>query len=256
MSTDTSPETASFGFEEVPKAEKAGRVRGVFENVASRYDLMNDLMSGGMHRLWKDAAVARLNPQPGEVILDLAGGTGDLARRMRDRVEKIRKRRGGESADITVVDINEAMLAAGQKRGDAEGLSWRVGDAERLPFPDKHADAAIISYGIRNVTDVQQALYDAYRVLKPGGRFFCLEFSRLAVGGIEPVYDAFSFKVIPWIGKRVANDEASYRYLVESIRKFPDQETFAGMIRKAGFRRVGFMNFAGGVTALHWGFVG
>jgi demethylmenaquinone methyltransferase / 2-methoxy-6-polyprenyl-1,4-benzoquinol methylase len=253
--TDHATETASFGFEEVPRTEKGARVKSVFNRVAQRYDLMNDLMSAGMHRLWKDAAVDRLNPQPGEVILDVAGGTGDLARRIRGRAESARRRRGGEPAQIHVVDINEEMLQAGRSRGDDEGLVWQVGDAERLPFPDAYADGYIISFGIRNVTDVQQALFDARRVLKPGGRFVCLEFSRIAVGALEPLYDAYSFTLIPQIGKVVANDEAAYRYLVESIRRFPDQQAFAEMMKKAGFARVSFRNFAAGVVAMHWGYV-
>ena len=251
-------DTASFGYEDVPAAEKAGRVKAVFDRVASRYDLMNDLMSAGLHRLWKDAAVARLNPRPGEVILDVAGGTGDIARRIQKRVEAIRRRRGGELADIHVCDINEEMLEAGRRkdggRGE-EGFSWKVADAEAMPFPDAFADAYVISFGIRNVTDIPKALKEARRIVKPGGRFVCLEFSRMAIAGVSDVYDAYSFKVIPAIGKFVANDEAAYRYLVESIRRFPDQETFSGMIADAGFGRVGYRNFAGGATALHWGFV-
>ena len=260
---DPATATASFGFEDVPSAEKADRVRAVFDRVAKRYDLMNDLMSGGMHRLWKDAAVAKMNPQPGETILDIAGGTGDLARRIRKRVDAAISRRGGAPARIIVSDINEEMLEAGRRRslkarslkeGDPDGLEWLAGNAEALPFEDAMADAYIISFGIRNVTDVQKALGDAYRVLKPGGRFVCLEFSRMAIGGVGGLYDAYSFTVIPQIGKLVANDEAAYRYLVESIRRFPEQETFAGMIRTAGFGRVGWRNYAGGVVALHWGF--
>lgn len=246
-------DTASFGFEDVPRGEKAPRVKAVFDRVAARYDLMNDIMSGGMHRIWKDAAVAKLNPQPGERLLDVAGGTGDIARRIARRAERVRERRGGEPAEITVVDINEEMLDAGRRRG-ADGLDWQVGDAEALPFPAACADGFIISFGIRNVTDIPQALREAHRVLKPGGRFVCLEFSRLAVGGVGPLYDAWTFGAIPRIGKLVANDADAYRYLVESIRRFPDQETFAGMIRAAGFARVGWRNFAGGVVALHWGF--
>jgi demethylmenaquinone methyltransferase/2-methoxy-6-polyprenyl-1,4-benzoquinol methylase len=253
MAADLGAETASFGFEDVPRQEKARRVRHVFDRVASRYDLMNDLMSGGMHRLWKDAAVARLNPRPGETILDVAGGTGDIARRISRRVEAARRRTGGPPARIIVSDINEEMLEAGRRRGE-DGLEWQTGDAEHLPFPERFADAYIISFGIRNVTDVAQALRDAHRVLKPGGRFVCLEFSRMAIGGLGPAYDAYSFQVIPRIGKLVAKDEAAYRYLVESIRRFPDQETFSGMIKHAGFTRVGWRNFAGGVVALHWGF--
>jgi demethylmenaquinone methyltransferase / 2-methoxy-6-polyprenyl-1,4-benzoquinol methylase len=244
---------ASFGFEDVPAAEKAPRVRAVFDRVARRYDLMNDLMSAGMHRVWKDAAVARLNPRPGETIYDVAGGTGDIARRIRKRVEAVRARRGGELARIVVSDVNEEMLEAGRRRGE-HGLEWQAADAESLPFADASADAYVISFGIRNVTDVNKALREAHRVLRPGGRFLCLEFSRMAIGGLGPAYDAYSFEVIPRIGKVVANDEAAYRYLVESIRRFPDQETFGAMIGAAGFRRVGWRNFAGGVVALHWGF--
>lgn len=245
-------DTASFGFEDIPKAEKASRVRGVFDSVAGRYDLMNDAMSGGLHRLWKDAAAAKLNPQPGEIILDVAGGTGDIARRMQKRAARLARRRGGDDARIVVVDINEEMLAAGRARGE-DGLDWVNADAENLPFPDHHADAYIISFGIRNVTDIAAVLGEARRVLKPGGRFVCLEFSRLAIGGLEPLYDLYSFRAIPAIGKIIANDADSYRYLVESIRRFPDQERFAGMIEAAGFKRVGYRNLAGGVCALHWG---
>ncbi len=245
-------ETASFGFQEVPKAEKAGLVREVFDRVANRYDLMNDAMSGGMHRLWKDAAAAKLNPQPGEVILDIAGGTGDIARRLKKLADKAASRRGLEPAEIHVVDVNAEMLEAGRARGE-DGLIWQEGDAEHLPFEDRFADAAIISFGIRNCTDIGQVLREMRRVLKSGGRFYCLEFSRLAVGGLEPVYDFYSFNAIPALGKWIAQDEDSYRYLVESIRRFPDQERFAGMIRDAGFARVGYRNMAGGVCALHWG---
>lgn len=247
-----SDETASFGFEEVPKAEKAGRVRAVFSNVASRYDLMNDAMSGGLHRLWKDAAAAKLNPRPGEIILDVAGGTGDIARRLKKLGDGAAQRRGQAPPEIHVLDINTEMLEAGRAKGE-DGLTWTEGDAEHLPIPDAFADAYIISFGIRNCTDVQQVLHDAHRVLKPGGRFFCLEFSRLAVGGLEPVYDFYSFKAIPALGKLIANDPDSYRYLVESIRRFPDQEAFLGMIKAAGFERASYRNMAGGVCALHWG---
>jgi demethylmenaquinone methyltransferase/2-methoxy-6-polyprenyl-1,4-benzoquinol methylase len=250
---DSNDEYTSFGFREVPREEKAERVREVFDRVAARYDLMNDVMSAGMHRAWKYAAVAKLNPQPGETILDVAGGTGDLARRIRKRAEAVRARRGGAEAQIIVLDINEEMLEAGRRRGE-DKISWRKGDAERLPIRDETADAYIIGFGIRNVTEPQNALDDAYRTLKRGGRYFCLEFSRLAIAGLEPAYDAYSFHLIPKLGQWIAKDEASYRYLVESIRRFPDQETFAGMIRRAGFGRVGYRNFAGGVVALHWGY--
>jgi len=244
--------TASFGFSDVPRAEKAARVRGVFERVARRYDLMNDAMSGGMHRLWKDEAVAKLNPQPGEFIIDVAGGTGDIARRIAKRVAGIQKRRGGADVRVAIVDINEEMLAAGRKRGEG-AFTWVNGDAESLPFEDACADGYTISFGIRNCTNIDAVLRDARRVLKPGGRFVCLEFSRLAIGGLEPVYDFYSFRVIPLIGKAVADDEDAYRYLVESIRRFPEQEEFAAMMREAGFQRVGYRNLAGGVVALHWG---
>ena len=247
-----SGDTASFGYQDVPKTEKASLVRGVFDRVADRYDLMNDAMSGGMHRLWKDAAAAKLNPQPGEVILDLAGGTGDIARRLKRLADKAASRRHGLPADIHVIDVNAEMLEAGKRRGE-DGLTWTCADAEHLPLADRFADAAIISFGIRNCTDIAAVLREARRVLKPGGRFFCLEFSRLALGGLEPAYDFYSFKAIPALGKWIAKDEDSYRYLVESIRRFPDQERFAGMIREAGFAKVGYRNMAGGVVALHWG---
>ena len=245
-------DTAAFGFEDVPRAEKAGRVRDVFARVAGNYDLMNDLMSGGLHRLWKDAAADWINPQPGETILDVAGGTGDIARRLKSRAEGAQKRRGGLPARIIVSDINEEMLAAGRERGE-DGLEWVVGDAEDLPFPDKSANAYTIAFGIRNVTDIDAVLRDARRVLKTGGRFACLEFSHVAIGAIEPLYDAYSFNVIPAIGGAVAHDEASYRYLVESIRRFPAQDEFAAMMRDAGFARVSYRNLSGGVAALHTG---
>lgn len=252
--TDSSPETASFGFTDVPKAEKASRVRAVFDSVAGRYDLMNDAMSAGLHRLWKDAAAAKLNPQPGEVIYDVAGGTGDIARRLKKLGDKAARRRGLVAPAIHVFDINAEMLAAGRNRGD-DGLSWTCADAEKLPAPDASADAFIISFGIRNCTDIAAVLADARRVLKPGGRFFCLEFSRLAVAGLDGVYDFYSFQAIPALGKLLAGDAESYRYLVESIRRFPDQERFKAMIEEAGFARVSYRNFSAGVCALHWGWV-
>ena len=244
--------TATFGFEDVPRDEKAGRVRDVFARVASRYDLMNDLMSAGLHRLWKDALADWINPQPGEVIVDAAGGTGDIARRLKARADRAQRRRGGENAHVIISDINEDMLAAGRARGE-DGLEWVIGDAEHLPFADNLANAYTIAFGIRNVTDISAVLRDARRVLKTGGRFACLEFSHIAVGALEPVYDVYSFNVIPAIGKAVAQDADSYRYLVESIRRFPDQETFAAMIRGAGFKRVTYRNLSGGVAALHTG---
>ena len=248
----TQPKTASFGFQDVPADEKVSKVRGVFDAVASRYDLMNDLMSAGLHRPWKDAVAARLNPRPGELILDLAGGTGDLARRFKALADKAKARNGGPDAEIIVVDINGEMIAAGRQRG-LDGLGWAVGDAEALPFPDNSADGYVISYGIRNVTDIPKALREAYRVLKHGGRFYCLEFSKPTTGALEAVYDAWSFNAIPPIGKVVTGDGEPYRYLVESIRRFPDQDSFAQMIKDAGFNRVDYTNFAGGITALHGG---
>jgi demethylmenaquinone methyltransferase/2-methoxy-6-polyprenyl-1,4-benzoquinol methylase len=247
-----STDTASFGFEDVPRAEKAGRVRAVFDSVAQRYDLMNDLMSAGLHRVWKDILADRINPQPGETLIDVAGGTGDIARRLSKRVEAARGRRGGPPAETFIVDINQEMLAAGRSRGE-DNLDWICGDAENLPFPDKFADAYTIAFGIRNVTNIPAALKEARRVLKPGGRFACLEFSRFAVAALAPVYDAFSFHVIPQIGKIAANDSDSYRYLVESIRRFPDQETFAAMVSEAGFKRVSYQNLSAGVAAIHTG---
>jgi len=244
---------ATFGFRDVDPAEKPRLVRGVFDRVASRYDLMNDLMSGGVHRLWKDAVAARLNPQPGETIVDCAGGTGDMARRFAKMARRAQERRGGPDASVIVVDYNAEMIAAGRERGGEPEIVWAVGDAQRLPLPDASANAYVISFGIRNVTDIATALAEARRVLKPGGRFLCLEFSQPATGALRNAYDAYSFKVIPQIGEWVAKDRESYQYLVESIRRFPDQKTFVGLIEKAGFSRAGYTNFTGGVAALHHG---
>jgi demethylmenaquinone methyltransferase/2-methoxy-6-polyprenyl-1,4-benzoquinol methylase len=244
---------SSFGFRDVDAREKVALVRGVFERVASRYDLMNDLMSAGVHRLWKDAAAAKLNPQPGETIIDCAGGTGDIARRLAKLAHGAQKRRGGADAKIFVVDYNAEMVGAGRERGYEPEISWGVGDAMRLPLPDACADAYIISFGIRNVADVAAALREARRVLKPGGRFLCLEFSKPVTEPLRAAYDAYSFKVIPALGGMIAKDRESYQYLVESIRRFPDQKTFAGMMTEAGFSRVGWTNFSAGVAALHHG---
>ena len=244
---------ATFGFRDVDPAEKPSLVRGVFDRVAGRYDLMNDLMSAGVHRLWKDATAARLNPQPGEVIIDCAGGTGDMARRFAKMARAAQLRRGGDDAAIHIIDYNAEMIAAGRERGGEPEITWTVGDAQRLPLPDASANAYVISFGIRNVTDISQALREARRVLKPGGRFLCLEFSRPATEALRRAYDAYSFKVIPAIGELVAKDRASYQYLVESIRRFPDQRTFVDLITKAGFGKAGYTNFTGGVAALHHG---
>jgi demethylmenaquinone methyltransferase/2-methoxy-6-polyprenyl-1,4-benzoquinol methylase len=245
--------SATFGFRDVEAAEKPGLVRGVFDRVASRYDLMNDLMSAGVHRVWKDMVAARLNPQPGETIVDCAGGTGDMARRFAKLARRAKDRRGGADAEILIVDYNAEMIAAGREKGGEPEITWAVGDAQRLPLPDACADAYVISFGIRNVTDISAALREARRVLKPGGRFLCLEFSRPVSEGLQAAYDAYSFKVIPQIGEWVAKDRESYQYLVESIRRFPDQATFAGLMREAGLSQVGWTNFTGGVAALHHG---
>jgi demethylmenaquinone methyltransferase/2-methoxy-6-polyprenyl-1,4-benzoquinol methylase len=245
--------SATFGFRDVDAAEKPGLVRGVFDRVAGRYDLMNDLMSAGVHRLWKDAAAARLNPQPGETIVDCAGGTGDMARRFARMARGAKARRGGADVKIVVVDYNAEMVAAGRARGGEPEIAWAVGDAQALPLPDASADAYSIAFGIRNVTDIAAALSEARRVLKPGGRFLCLEFSRPVTEALQKAYDAYSFKVIPEVGARVTGDRAAYQYLVESIRRFPDQRRFAAMIGEAGFSRVDYTNFTGGVAALHTG---
>ena len=248
-----SEKAASFGYRDVDPAEKAGLVRGVFDSVARRYDLMNDLMSGGVHRLWKDAAAARLNPQPGETIIDCAGGTGDMARRISALALAAAKRRGGHDAKVVVVDYNEKMVQAGRARGGDPRIVWAVGDAQALPLPDHAADGYCIAFGLRNVTDIDRALREARRVLRPGGRFLCLEFSRPTVEALRKLYDAYSFRVIPAVGGAVAGDRESYEYLVESIRRFPDQPTLAALMAEAGLSRVSVSNFSGGVCALHQG---
>ncbi|MDB5459744.1 MAG: class SAM-dependent methyltransferase [Caulobacteraceae bacterium] len=245
--------SATFGFSDVDAAQKPGMVRGVFDRVASRYDLMNDLMSAGVHRVWKDMVAARLNPQPGETIIDCAGGTGDMANRFARMARRAQQRRGGADARVIVIDYNAEMVAAGIRRGGQPDVAWAVGDAQRLPLRDAQADAYVISFGLRNVTDIQGALAEARRVLKPGGRFLCLEFSRPVTEPLQKAYDAYSFKVIPAIGAWVAGDRASYQYLVESIRRFPEQDRLAAMMDQAGFGRVGYTNFTGGVAALHHG---
>ncbi|HTK36102.1 MAG TPA: class I SAM-dependent methyltransferase [Caulobacteraceae bacterium] len=244
---------ATFGFRDVEPEEKPRLVRGVFDKVARRYDLMNDLMSAGVHRLWKDMTAARLNPQPGETVVDCAGGTGDIADRLAKLARGAQARRGGADPRILVVDYNAEMIAAGRTRGLDPAIAWAVGDAQALPLRDASADAYVIAFGIRNVTSIPAALAEARRVLKPGGRFLCLEFSKPPAPALAKAYDAYSFKVIPAIGALVARDRASYQYLVESIRRFPDQDRFAAMIEQAGFGRVGYTNFTGGVAALHHG---
>lgn len=245
---------ASFGFRDVEAGEKARLVRDVFSSVASRYDLMNDLMSAGVHRVWKSVFIDRLNPQPGERLLDVASGTGDIAREFLKRADARPRSGQPPPASAIVCDINFDMLAAGRMRdSEALRLTRVCGDAENLPFPDKSIDAYTIAFGIRNVTRIDRALAEARRVLRIGGRFQCLEFSHLATDGLQKLYDAYSFTVIPWLGEQVAGDRASYQYLVESIRRFPKQERFAAMIREAGFQRVGFENLSAGIVAIHSG---
>jgi demethylmenaquinone methyltransferase/2-methoxy-6-polyprenyl-1,4-benzoquinol methylase len=247
--TNSSEDTASFGFRDVPQAEKEGLVREVFSSVAARYDLMNDMMSAGVHRIWKDAMVEWLNPQPGWRSIDVAGGTGDIA----FRIATMARARGGEAA-VTVCDINEKMVGEGKRRAGAKGetaITWTVGDAEALPAPDGAFDAYTIAFGIRNVTHIDRALAQARRVLKPGGRFLCLEFSHVDVPGLDTLYDAYSFKLLPRMGEWVAKDADSYRYLAESIRRFPSREKFARMIEDAGLSQVKVRTLSGGIVAMH-----
>lgn len=238
-------ETVSFGYADVSPEEKTERVGAVFRNVAARYDIMNDAMSGGMHRLWKDRFVRRVKPRAGESILDMAGGTGDIA---------FRHARSG--AEVTVADINPAMLEVGMERAKKRGihgLIWSEQNAETLSFDDRSYDAYTIAFGIRNVTDIPKALREAHRVLKRGGRFFCLEFSTNQWPIFAEVYDAYSHRLVPKLGKLLANDEDSYRYLIESIRRFPDMPTFERMIGEAGFVRTNVEPIMGGLVAIHSG---
>ncbi|MDG0988875.1 MAG: bifunctional demethylmenaquinone methyltransferase/2-methoxy-6-polyprenyl-1,4-benzoquinol methylase UbiE [Yoonia sp.] len=240
--------TTHFGFETVPEDEKKGRVQGVFTSVANKYDIMNDVMSVGIHRIWKEAMMDWLAPRAGQKLLDVAGGTGDVSFKFLDRAG---------SGHATVCDITESMLLAGKTRAEAaamsESLDWVVGDAMALPFPDNTFDVYTISFGIRNVTRPQEALNEAYRVLRPGGRLMVLEFSQLPNPMMQAAYDAYSFNVIPQMGKMITGDRDSYQYLVESIRKFPDQDTFLEMVKTAGFDNAKYSNLSMGIAALHSG---
>jgi demethylmenaquinone methyltransferase/2-methoxy-6-polyprenyl-1,4-benzoquinol methylase len=246
--TDQGEKTTHFGFTDVPESEKAGKVQGVFTSVASKYDVMNDAMSLGIHRLWKDAMMDWLAPRPGQKLLDVAGGTGDISFRFLKRAGH------GHS---TVCDITESMLVEGRQRAEAETMSdsldWVVGDAMALPFPDNTFDVYTISFGIRNVTRPQEALNEAYRVLRPGGRLMVLEFSHIPNDMMQKAYDLYSFNLIPKMGQMIAGDADSYQYLVESIRQFPDQETFLDMVRTAGFENAKYRNLSLGIACLHSG---
>lgn len=270
MLSSTSPlhsHATSFGFKHVREEEKSQMVGNVFSSVASNYDLMNDLMSGGLHRLWKDRLVSMLNPFPGMKHLDVAGGTGDVAFRILDGISSIKRRANQdpindhlqEETQIHVCDINPNMLNVGRKRaierglGEDKSLIWVEGDAEALSFEDNTMDGYTIAFGIRNVTHIEKVLAEAYRVLKHGGRFLCLELSHVEVPVFKELYDYYSFSVIPAVGELVAGDRDSYQYLVESIRRFPPQEKFASMIADAGFQKVEYENLVGGVVAIHSG---
>jgi len=239
-----------FGYEQVPAREKARRVRAVFDSVADKYDIMNDLMSAGIHRLWKRHTLAQTGLRPGHAALDVAGGTGDLAAGMARQV--------GEQGLVVLSDINAAMLEVGRDRlldrGLMRNVRFSLANAECLPFADESFDCVTIGFGLRNVTDKPAALASMRRVLKPGGRLLILEFSTPVLPGLKPVYDVYSFSVLPWLGARIAKDPDSYRYLAESIRKFPDQATLVGMMRDAGLEDCRYENLSGGIVALHRGF--
>ena len=250
MSAQDSSKTTHFGFEEVAWQDKARRVRGVFDSVAPKYDLMNDLMSGGLHRIWKSFALSQTYLRPGQKALDVAGGTGDLTRGMAEQV--------GEQGLVVLSDINGSMLSHGRDRlidaGIVQGVDYVQANAECLPFADSTFDCVTIGFGLRNVTDKDAALRSMYRVLKPGGQLLIVEFSHPTAPGLKPLYDTYSFKVLPILGRLVANDEGSYRYLAESIRKHPDQETLLAMLKSAGFDQCRYHNLSGGIVALHRGY--
>jgi demethylmenaquinone methyltransferase/2-methoxy-6-polyprenyl-1,4-benzoquinol methylase len=243
-------DSVDFGYKQVPKDEKAKHVRAVFDSVADKYDLMNDLMSAGVHRLWKRYALSQTGLRPGQAGLDVAGGTGDLAAGMAGQV--------GERGLVVLSDINESMLRVGRDRlldrGLLRNVRFSLANAECLPFADESFDCVTIGFGLRNVTDKPAALASMRRVLKPGGRLLILEFSKPVVPGLKPIYDVYSFSVLPWLGRRVAGDSDSYQYLAESIRRFPDQETLAGLMREAGLEDCRYHNLSGGIVALHKGF--
>ena len=243
-------EKTHFGFEQVDVEEKQRRVAGVFDSVADNYDLMNDAMSFGIHRLWKRFAIEQTGARPGQRILDLAGGTGDLAARLSRLV--------GPAGEVIIGDINASMLNVGRERLLDKGISGNVqfvqANAECLPFPEQSFDCITIAFGLRNVTDKQKALASMYRCLKPGGRLLVLEFSKPVVPGLKTVYDLYSFKLLPLMGKLIANDADSYRYLAESIRMHPDQQTLKDMMEQAGFEDCDYFNLTGGIVALHRGF--
>jgi demethylmenaquinone methyltransferase/2-methoxy-6-polyprenyl-1,4-benzoquinol methylase len=247
--SDQNQATTDFGYQEVPVAEKAARVRAVFESVAGNYDLMNDLMSGGVHRLWKQFTLSQTGLRPGQRALDVAGGTGDIAAGMAKQV--------GNRGLVVLTDINAAMLAEGRDamadRGLVANIRYSLANAECLPFPDSSFDCVTIGFGLRNVTDKQAALRSMTRVLKPGGQLMILEFSHPTAPGLKPLYDAYSFSILPWLGKVVAKDEASYRYLAESIRRFPLQDELVAMMGKAGLDNCKYHNLTGGIVALHRG---
>ncbi|NVJ71322.1 MAG: bifunctional demethylmenaquinone methyltransferase/2-methoxy-6-polyprenyl-1,4-benzoquinol methylase UbiE [Alphaproteobacteria bacterium] len=240
--------TTHFGFQTVAEDKKADMVKGVFNSVAKRYDIMNDVMSAGVHRVWKNSLINTINPRPNMHLLDLAGGTGDIAFRFLD---------ASKGGSVTVCDINAEMLAVGKERAEAKGYAGRAefvcGDAMKLPFENRSVDAYTISFGIRNVTRVHEALDEAYRVLKPGGTFYCLEFSPEVVPVLQEAYDTYSFNVIPKMGEFITKDADSYQYLVESIRRFPAPQKFADMIKAAGFSRVKYRTMSAGVVAIHQG---
>ncbi|MCZ4280983.1 bifunctional demethylmenaquinone methyltransferase/2-methoxy-6-polyprenyl-1,4-benzoquinol methylase UbiE [Kiloniella laminariae] len=248
---NSSSGTTHFGYSEVPINEKRNRVRGVFESVARNYDLMNDLMSGGIHRLWKTSLIDWLNPRAGEAHLDVAGGTGDIALRIIDQVGR------DLAGPVTVCDLTPDMMLVGRDRaidqGIVQGISWTCGNAESLPFPDRSMNSYTIAFGLRNVTHIDKALSEARRVLKPGGRFFCLEFSQVVLPVLSEIYDQYSFKILPAMGQLIANDRESYQYLAESIRRFPPQDDLIRMMTTAGFEQCSYRNYTGGVAAIHCG---